>query len=67
MPADLTPFLSISPEIAAEDEAEWANLGRRIYKLLHSEQFEKEILAAMLWDSYPPAMAARLRRFFTNA
>lgn len=66
MKLDLNSLFEISPEIAAEDQAEWANYGRRIYQILHSEQFEKELGAAILWDSYPPAMADRLRKFLTN-
>lgn len=67
MPVDLNSMLKISPEIAAEDQAEWANFGRRIYRMLHSEQFEKELGAAMLWDSHAPSLAERLRGFLTRA
>lgn len=67
MKLDLNSLFKISPEIAAEDQAEWANYGRRIYQILHSEEFEKEVGAAIIWDSYPPAMAERLRGFLTKA
>lgn len=66
MKLDLNSLFKISPEIAAEDQAEWADYGRHIYQILHSEKFEKELGAAVLWDSHAPNLAARLRMFLIN-
>jgi hypothetical protein len=68
IPKDVAaPLLSEARANAEDDQAEWARYGRAVHRLLHSDQFQKEIRAAMLWDSYPPAMAERLRGFLAKA
>lgn len=66
MAVDLNSFLSISPEIAAEDTAAWAAFGRALHLRLSSKEFLEEVRAAHLWDSHAPNLTARLRLFLTK-